>query len=392
MQDHKPATIRVIHNITDVAHAEWDALANPASGTWNPFVSHAFLAALEEAGTTGRQAGWLPYHLILEDEAGTIAGACPAYIKTHSQGEYVFDWGWADAFERAGGRYYPKLQIAVPFSPVPGPRLLTGNGPSALTNELLLTEGIRALTSKLELSSAHITFPTEAQWQRLGEQGFLLRTGKQYHFYNQNYETFDDFLTTLASRKRKTLRKERAAAKEHGLRIDWLSGKDITESHWDTFYEFYCDTGSRKWGYPYLNRAFFSLLGNAMADSCLLILAHDGTRYVAGALNIIGGDCLYGRYWGAIEYHPFLHFEVCYYQAVDFAIANKLARVEAGAGGEHKIARGYEPVATYSAHWIADPGFRDAVSNFLDDERTHMARVRSALADATPYRKADPEK
>ncbi|MFM1813433.1 MAG: hypothetical protein RLZ98_128 [Pseudomonadota bacterium] len=391
MQDQTPATIRIVNDIAEIPADAWNALANPDQATFDPFLSHAFLKALEEAGTTGRRAGWLPYHLVLEGPDGAIAGVCPAYIKSHSQGEYVFDWSWADAYERAGGRYYPKLQVAVPFTPVPGRRLLAAPGPEQAANEARLADGIEALTEKLGLSSAHITFLTEQQWQRLGAMNYLQRTGKQYHFENDGYRTFDDFLATLSSRKRKNLRKERQAALSGDLEIEWVTGSDLTEAHWDAFYEFYIDTGSRKWGHPYLNREFFSLLGAAMPDHCLLVLVRRNGRYVAGALNMIGGECLYGRYWGCIEHHPFLHFEVCYYQAIDFAIARGLKRVEAGAGGDHKIARGYEPVATYSAHWIEDPGFRKAVARFLDDEREQMERLRSALATATPYRKADPE-
>ena len=311
----------------------------------------------------------------------------PLYLKTHSQGEYVFDWSWADAYERAGGNYYPKLQLAVPFTPVPGPRLLARPGEGFEAREALLARGAVALVGKAGLSSAHITFLTEAECTRLSAHGYLLRTGKQYHWANQGFQTYDDFLATLASRKRKALRKEREAALSNGIEIEWIAGSDITEAHWDVFYAFYMDTGSRKWGQPYLNRRFFSELGAAMPEHCLLVMAKRGGRHIAGALNLVGGDCIYGRYWGAIEQHACLHFEVCYHQAIDYAIAHKLARVEAGAQGDHKLARGYMPVPIYSAHYIPDAGFRRAVERFLVEERRHMADVRDALADAGPFRR-----
>ncbi len=381
------ATIEVVPDIADIGASEWDACAAPDATTLNPFVTHAFLKALETSGSVGRRSGWHPQHLVLRDTDGSIAGVAPAYVKTHSQGEYIFDHGWADAYERAGGNYYPKLQLAVPFTPVSGPRLLARPGEGVETREALLARGAVALTDKTRMSSAHITFLTEPEWKRLGALGYLLRTGKQYHWANQGFETFDDFLATLASRKRKALRKERATALLNGIEIEWITGADITEAHWDAFYAFYMDTGSRKWGQPYLNRRFFSELGAAMPKHCLLVMANRGGRHIAGALNLVGGDCIYGRYWGAIEQHPCLHFEVCYHQAIDYAIAHKLARVEAGAQGDHKLARGYMPVPIYSAHYIPDAGFRRAVERFLVEERRHMADVRNALADAGPFRR-----
>ncbi|MEZ5818903.1 MAG: GNAT family N-acetyltransferase [Hyphomicrobiaceae bacterium] len=380
------ALVKVAGGLADISAADWDRCANPPGLPYDPFLSHAFLKALEDAGTVGRQAGWLPQHLVLE-EGGVVTGVMPLYVKGHSKGEYIFDYGWADAFERAGGSYYPKLQCAVPFTPVPGRRLLAGEGEGAAERERMLLAAAIEVAKRGNLSSLHITFCTEGEWARAGEAGLLQRTDKQFHWHNQGYATFDDFLATLASRKRKAIRKERAQAVESGLVIERISGRDITEAHWDAFFRFYMDTGGRKWGRPYLNRPFFSLLGETMADRCLLIMARRGDRYIAGALNLIGGECLYGRYWGATEHLPFLHFEICYYQAIEYAIAKGLPRVEAGAQGEHKLARGYMPSPTYSVHWIADAGFRKAVARYLDDERRYMAQEREALAEYGPYKR-----
>jgi predicted N-acyltransferase len=377
----------VVGRIADVAPAAWDACANPEQVPFNPFLSHAFLRCLEDAGSVGGRSGWTPRHLVLKDEHGEIAGCAPCYIKTHSKGEYVFDHAWADAYLRAGGDYYPKLQIAVPFTPVPGRRLLTKPGPAREANEAMLAAAAAEVVKRGGLSGVHITFLTQEEWARLGARGFLQRTGQQFHWSNQGYATFEDFLGSLASRKRKGVRKEREQARADGLDIEWISGKDISEAHWDAFFAFYMETGSRKWGRPYLNRAFFSLLGDAMSERCLLIMVRRGGRYVAGALNMIGGDCLYGRYWGAIEHHPCLHFEVCYYQAIDYAIQHGIARVEAGAQGEHKIARGYMPVHTYSAHFIADPALRRAIADFLRRERAYVAAESEELAKFAPFRK-----
>jgi predicted N-acyltransferase len=381
------AIVRIEPGIAAVEACAWDACANPDPERYNPFVSHAFLKALEEAGCVGRGSGWTPRHLILAGDGGTLAGVAPCYVKTHSQGEYVFDHGWAEAYAQAGGRYYPKLQIAVPFTPVPGPRLCVPPGPAADADEEVLATAAAEVARQNGLSSVHVTFLDRGAQQRLSAQGYLARTGQQFHWPNRRYATFDDFLETFASRKRKAVRKERAGALLGGIAIEALCGRDITEAHWDAMFEFYMETGSRKWGRPYLNRQFFSLLGAAMSDRCLLILARRAGRPIAGALNMIGGDCLYGRYWGSSEHHPNLHFELCYYQAIDYAIAHGLARVEAGAQGEHKLARGYLPVETYSAHWIADPALRKAVARFLEQERAAIRAYNAGLEASSPYRR-----
>ncbi|MBU2581119.1 MAG: GNAT family N-acetyltransferase [Alphaproteobacteria bacterium] len=379
--------VRVADTLLAVDQEAFDACANPEPARYNPFVAYAFLEALEASGCVRAETGWLPQHLILEDENGRIIGAAPAYLKTHSQGEFVFDHAWADAYQRAGGSYYPKLQLSVPFTPVPGPRLMVLPGEDAQRSERVLAAAAVELARRMKVSSVHVTFLEQAAWERLGGMGYLQRTDQQFHFSNPGYGSFDDFLATLASRKRKAVRKERAQATEAGLQITHVIGADITEAHWDAFFDFYIDTGSRKWGSPYLNREFFSLIGERMADRCLLMFASHGGRFVAGALNMIGGDCLYGRYWGASEYHPCLHFELCYYQAIDYAIAHGLARVEAGAQGQHKLARGYVPETTYSAHWIADPGLSRAVERYLEDERRHVEHAKAALNEYTPFRK-----
>ncbi len=379
---------RVVPSIDDIEASAWDACANPDPATHDPFVSHAFLGALEASGAVGRRdTGWLPHHIAIEDGAGQISACMPCDIKLHSTGEYVFDYTWAEAYERAGGRYYPKLQAAVPFTPVPGRRLLVKPGANTKSNEVLLAAAAVELSQRLGTSSLHVTFLTQDEWRRLADLSFLRRTDQQFHWYNEGYATFADFLARLSSRKRKTIRKERAEALSGGLSIERISGADITQAHWDAFYDFYMDTGSRKWGHPYLNRHFFSLLGEAMGTRCLLIMAKRQGRHVAGALNVLGGDCLYGRYWGAIEHHTCLHFEVCYYQAIDYAIETGLSRVEAGAQGEHKLMRGYRPVTTYSAHWIQDPGLRRAIAHYLDDERRAVAETTAFLAACGPYRK-----
>lgn len=386
-RDEGSMVVRVVDGIASIDPTVFDACANPPSRPFNPFVSHAFLEALEASGCVGAETGWLPRHLVLEDATGAVGGVLPAYLKSHSQGEFVFDYSWADAYERAGGAYYPKLQVSVPFTPVPGPRLLVPPGEDAEDRERLLALSAVEVARRHDLSSVHITFLDKGTWSRLGEAGFLQRTDQQFHFSNPGYATFQDFLDTLASRKRKVLRKERAQALEDGLTIEHLTGAEITEAHWDAFFEFYMDTSSRKWGEAYLNREFFSLLGERMAEHCLLIFAKRQDDYIAGALNMIGGDCLYGRYWGAKEHHPFLHFEICYYQAIDYAIAQGLPRVEAGAQGKHKLVRGYVPETTYSLHWIADPGLRQAVADYLVKERRHIERAKSVLSDYAPFKK-----
>jgi uncharacterized protein len=371
-------TARIADGVSSILPGDWDACA----GDRNPFVSHAFLSILERSGSVSPRAGWQSLPIVIEDGDGRPAAIAPAYAKSHSQGEYVFDHAWADAWERAGGQYYPKLQVAVPFTPVPGPRLLLRDGAMAPG----LIAGIEAVTDQNQLSSAHVTFLDEAQLPLFEQAGWLVRAGTQFHWTNQSYASFDDFLGALASRKRKAIRKERAAAIE-GLEIRHLSGAEISDAHWDAFWNFYQDTGSRKWGRPYLTRSFFTLLGREMADKILLILAcRDGVP-IAGALNLIGADTLYGRYWGCIEDVPFLHFELCYYQAIDAAIERGLARVEAGAQGEHKLARGYSPVLTWSAHYLPDPGFRRAVAEYLERERESVAQEQEYLGEMTPFRR-----
>lgn len=386
MGDREAAIIRVVDNLAGVDRESWDACANPPGAPYNPFVSHNFLNALEESGSATRRTGWLPQHILLKDEAGRIAACMPLYLKNHSRGEYVFDHSWANAFENAGGNYYPKLQCSVPFTPATGPRLLTQDTPAREALEDTLIGGAIEVGKRIGTSSLHITFLPERQWARLGSVGLLQRTDQQFHWHNRGYESFDDFLADLSSRKRKMIRKERERAKENGISVEWVTGSDLTEDHWDAFYSFYMDTGARKWGSPYLTREFFSLVGERMADDTLLVMARRDGRLIAGALNFIGGDALYGRNWGAVEHHPFLHFECCYYQAIEFAIERKLARVEAGAQGEHKLARGYVPSRTYSAHWIANASFREAVAEYLSREREYVDRDIAILGEYAPFR------
>lgn len=371
-------TVRIAPSVGSLPAAEWDALAGPG----NPFVSHAFLAALEDSASVGPGTGWTPAPLVIEDAGGRLLAALPAYAKAHSQGEYVFDHAWADAWERAGGHYYPKLQIAVPFTPATGPRLLLSDRVYAAP----LLRAAETLCRRHGFSSAHATFVEPAQLPLFESAGWLPRSDIQFHWINRGYASFDDFLGALASRKRKALRKERAAAQQ-GLVIRALSGADIRPEHWDAFWLFYQDTGARKWGHPYLTREAFDLLGERMGERILLVLAFEDGRPIAGALNFIGHDALYGRYWGCVVNKPFLHFELCYHQAIDAAIARGLARVEAGAQGGHKLARGYEPVQTWSMHSIADPGFRAAVADFLEREREGIAQDRLFLGEHTPFKK-----
>jgi uncharacterized protein len=368
---------RMAGGVGDLPADEWDAL-DPSG---NPFMRHAFLAALEESGSVGEGTGWSPAPLLIEDE-GRLVAALPAYLKGHSQGEYVFDHAWADAWHRAGGRYYPKLQVAAPFTPASGPRVLT-RSPELAPHLLRFAERFAQANN---LSSIHATFVEEAQVTLFETAGWLIRHDLQFHWRNRGYRSFDDFLGELASRKRRAIRKERAAAQE-GVTIRRLSGADIRPEHWDAFWVFYQDTGSRKWGSPYLTRRAFDLLGEVMADEIVLVMAFDGERPIAGALNFAGPDALYGRYWGCVEDRRFLHFELCYYQAIDEAIERGLSRVEAGAQGQHKIARGYGPVQTTSAHWIADPGFRSAVADFLEREREGVAVDAAWLSARTPFRR-----
>ena len=375
----------VLSAIAQVDAAAWDRCA----GRDNPFVRHAFLAALEESGSSTGETGWHPRHIMLKTRDGTMLGAVPMYLKNHSYGEYVFDHGWADAFERAGGRYYPKLQASIPFTPVTGPRLLAPPGPGAEAVQTALLSTCVGLCDQAGVSSLHVTFPTEAEFDLMGEAGLLQRTGIQFHWLNEGYESFDDFLAGLASRKRKQIRRERRAVADADLAIETLSGSEIEERHWDAFYAFYQATGSRKWGVPYLTRSFFSLLGERMADAVVLVMVERAGRPVAGALNLAGADALYGRNWGCIEEHRFLHFEACYYRAIDYAIAHGLKRVEAGAQGPHKLARGYMPVPTYSAHWVAHEGLRDAVARYLDHETREIDREIAVLDRHGPFRQGD---
>ena len=369
---------RIAPGVAALAAEDWDRCA----GSDNPFLSHAFLSALEESASVGPRTGWQPLPLAIDGEDGRPAALLPAYAKTHSQGEYVFDHGWAAAFGRAGGDYYPKLQIAVPFTPVPGRRLLTRD--PGLAGGLI--SAAEAVVRQNGLSSAHATFIAPEEVPLFEAAGWLIRTDSQFHWHNRGYSSFDEFLAELSSRKRKAIRKERAAALD-GLRVEHLTGTAITEAHWDAFWAFYQDTGSRKWGRPYLTRRFFSLIGERLAHRILLILAYHGGRPIAGALNFIGADALYGRYWGSVAEVPNLHFELCYHQAIEAAIDRGLARVEAGAQGGHKLSRGYEPVPTWSAHYIADSNFRRAVADFLAAERRAVDDEIDALAAMAPFRK-----
>jgi predicted N-acyltransferase len=386
--------VRLVSSIHAIDAAAWDACANPAaaSATYNPFVAHDFLRCLEDSKSIGERTGWQPAYLVVENAAGAVLAAAPSYLKSHSQGEYVFDHAFADAYARAGGAYYPKIQVSVPFTPATGPRLLVRPGAEAAPAREALARGLIGLMRQTEASSVHLTFLTEDEHAFLteGELPYLSRFDIQYHWTDQGYGDFAGFLASLSSRKRKVLRRERRDALAAGLSIRWITGSDLAERDWDAFWAFYQDTGARKWGHPYLTRDFYSRVGAAMADRILLVMAERDGRPVAGALNFIGGDTLYGRYWGCIEDHPFLHFEVCYYQAIDFALARGLKRVEAGAQGQHKLARGYRPVLTRSAHAFADAGLGRAVADYLRRERAEMMHVQAELDADTPY-KADPE-
>jgi len=386
-------SIRIAPDMGAFTREEWNGFAgtsrNDGETPYNPFVSFDFLSIVEESGCAVPRTGWQGHHLRLEDSAGKLLGAVPCYAKSHSQGEYVFDHGWADAFERAGGSYYPKLQASVPFTPATGPRLLVDRSAPSLATKATLAQGLKQVTHQLCISSAHVTFAEDEDMAALEAAGYLPRTDQQFHFFNEGYASYDDFLGTLASRKRKALKKERREALSPGIDIDWLTGSDLTESVWDDFFAFYMDTGGRKWGRPYLNRKFFSLVGERMADDVLLVMAKRDGRYIAGAINFIGSDTLYGRNWGCIEDHPYLHFEVCYHQAIDFAIEKKLKVVEAGAQGEHKLARGYRPVTTHSAHFIAHPGLRRAIADYLKRERREVEQMSEYLEDAGPFRRGE---
>ena len=380
-----PAVLKAASAISAIDAADWDACA----GDDNPFIGHAFLSALEESKSATAETGWLPQHLVLEDDGGAVLGCVPMYLKSHSYGEYVFDHGWADAYERAGGRYYPKLQISVPFTPVTGPRLLIRPGTDTDLVASALIGGIEQVAVRHGIATAHATFPTEAEWDRFGEAGWLRRAGQQYHWVNDGYASFDKFLDALNSRKRKAIKKERRAVAESGVTLRVLTGDDLRPEHWDAFFDFYTSTSDRKWGVPYLTRAFFDLIGERLADRIALVVAEDNGRLVAGALNLIGRRTLFGRNWGCRGDYRFLHFEACYYQAIDFAIAHGLETVEAGAQGQHKVQRGYLPTKTYSAHLIRDAAFRQAVADFLERESDHVDWEIEALSDASPFRKSD---
>jgi predicted N-acyltransferase len=414
-----PATeirIQALRSIGEITADDWDSCANPAGNllnksssiealaqpastagatvetasreqSHNPFISHAFLSSLEDSGSVGGRSGWQVQHLLVKTTQGALLGVAPCYAKSHSRGEYVFDRGWAEAYERAGGAYYPKLQVAVPFTPATGRRLLVRPGAQADVARQGLAAGLVELARLGEASGVHVTFATEEECAFLGDRGFLRRTDQQFHWANSGYTTFEDFLAALSARKRKTIKRERRDALAADITVHWLTGSDLTESVWDAFFEFYMETGSRKWGRPYLTRSFYSLVGERMGDQTLLVMAKRAGRWIAGAINFIGSNTLFGRHWGAIEHHPFLHFEVCYYQAIDYAIAHKLDFVEAGAQGEHKIARGYMPVTTHSAHYIADPGLRRAIADYLVRERAYVEAAGAELATLAPYRK-----
>ncbi|MGB3867652.1 MAG: GNAT family N-acetyltransferase [Xanthobacteraceae bacterium] len=388
-------TLEAVSSARQIGAADWDACASPPAAqacgqAYNPFVSHAFFDAAEQSGSACARTGWGPRHLVAR-RGGAVVGLVPCYLKSHSLGEYVFDRGWADAYEQAGGRYYPKLLAGVPFTPATGPRLLVRAGIDDSNRiRTALADGLTALCGMSEASSVHVTFAPEDEWNFLAARGFLQRTDQQFHWRNAGYGSFEDFLATLSSRHRKAIRRERREALANGITIHVLSGRDLTEAVWDAFFAFYMETGSRKWGRPYLTRDFYSRIGATMAEHIALVMAKRDGRWIAGAINFIGGDTLFGRHWGAIEHHPFLHFEVCYYQAIDFAIRHGLATVEAGAQGEHKLARGYLPQTTWSAHYIADPALRRAVRDYLARERLYVAEAGRQLAEAAPFRKGLP--
>jgi predicted N-acyltransferase len=387
-------TVRTVPAIAEVAAEAWDACANPpalgdgaADGErFNPFIAHAFLLALEQSRSVGGRSGWAPAHALVEDSGGRLVAAAPTYLKTHSQGEYVFDHSWAEAYQRAGGRYYPKVQVAVPFTPVTGRRLLVAPDAPEGAREALIA-GLRALREAAGASSIHVTFPDRGDSEALQRAGFVSRTGEQFHFVNEGYRDFEDFLGALASRKRKAIKRERREALGDDTAVELLTGSDIKSEHWDAFFVFYMDTGSRKWGRPYLTRDFFHRVGAGLSERILLVMAKRAGRYIAGAINFLGDDALYGRNWGAIEERPFLHFEICYYQAIEFAIRRGLKRVEAGAQGEHKLARGYRPVPTYSAHEFADRRFQQAVAAYLARERAAVDEAIAEYSEQLPFRR-----
>lgn len=375
--------ISITDKISSVNARDWNRCATTNGDGFNPFCSHGFLTALEESGCVHANTGWHPQHIILKDQNGIIKGVMPLYLKNHSQGEYVFDHGWANAFEQAGGQYYPKLQSSIPFSPVTGPRLLTQNE----DYKALLLEAAIKHAKRINVSSLHFTFTKDDEIGVMTAQGLLHRQDQQFHWLNQNYKSFDEFLSELSSRKRKNILKERRTAIKNGIEIELLKGNEIKEFHWDHYYGFYLNTSQKKWGRPYLNREFFSLMHQNINNNILLVMAKREGNYIAGALNLIGKNTLFGRYWGATEYHKCLHFELCYYQAIDYAIKNKLNKVEAGAQGDHKIARGYIPIATNSMHWVENPSFKMAIKEFLAQERKAVEREINYLGSFTPFKK-----
>ncbi|MFP9137528.1 GNAT family N-acetyltransferase [Devosia sp. XGJD_8] len=385
----QPIYRAIIHPSTaDIPADVWNALVPSTDGrSDNPFLDHAFFLALEASGCATGRTGWQPQHILLHDDSDRPVGLMPLFLKSHSMGEYVFDHGWADALERAGGTYYPKLQCSVPFTPATAPKLLVPSGDPAIRAALLSTA--QQLAIQRNASSVHATFVPESEAAEIEADGWLRRLDTQFHWHNEGFASFEEFLETLSSRKRKTIRRERRDALADGLTVQWLSGSDLKEHHWDAFYDFYEDTGARKWGRPYLNRAFFSRLNETMADRIVLMLAYDGLTPIAGAINFVGKDRIFGRNWGCTRDVPFLHFELCYYQAIDYAIAHKLAVVEAGAQGEHKLARGYAPATTHSVHWIAHPGLREAVADYLERERRSVERSQEMLEQFTPFRKGE---
>ena len=386
MNDKRPDSIVVENSIENIGKKNWNNCANHEASSYNPFVSYEFLNALEKSNSVNGDSGWYTSFFVAKDKDDKIIGCTPAYLKNNSSGEYVFDYSWAEAYQRVGRSYYPKLQISIPFTPVSTPKLLTKDQ-NDIDTKVFMLQAIEDFCSEHAISSAHLTFLNEKELNTLQNKKWLIRTDQQFHWFNDNYNDFNDFLSDLSSRKRKNIKKERDEANKNGLVIEMLNHKEIQEFHWDEFYKFYIDTSMRKWGQPYLNRDFFSLIRQTLSESILLIMVKNNNKYIAGALNFIGGDTIYGRNWGCIEDHKNLHFEVCYYRAIDFAINNKLKKVEAGAQGAHKISRGYQPSKTFSAHWIKDIDFFEAISNYLKDERVYIQENIEKLNEYIPFKK-----
>ncbi len=378
---------QILHSLSEISQDSWNACCFNEATHHNPFLSHQFLSALEDSGCATADTGWQARHIAICNADDDVVGVMPLYLKSHSYGEYVFDHAWANAYQNAGGRYYPKLQSAIPFTPVTGRRLAVRPGENIPEIQQEILKTAVSLATTLGVSSLHVTFTEQAEWDFMTKHGLLKRRDQQFHWINQGYRSFEDFLQALSSRKRKNIRKERRQAVAHDIEVEVVTGRQITEAHWDDYFTFYQDTGQRKWGRPYLNRLFFSLLGERLSDRIVLIMARRGGRYIAGALNLVSDDTLYGRYWGAIEDHRYLHFEICYYQAIDYAIRHGLKRVEAGAQGEHKLARGYLPTSTYSAHWIRNPAFKEAVADYLRQERAAVRQDQAFLSGFAPFKK-----